>query len=92
MSDIIERIKGLRYVHVPQASQLFEEAIAEIERLRITDEEREAIQWAVRQADRMEMYLERQIEPDKENPHITAGIAAHAARRKVLEEMLSRRV
>jgi hypothetical protein len=34
MSDIIERIKGLRYVHVPQASQLFEEAIAEIERLR----------------------------------------------------------
>lgn len=34
MSDIIERIKGLRYVHVPQASQLFEEAVAEIERLR----------------------------------------------------------
>ena len=34
MSDIIERIKGLRYVHVPQASQLFEEAIAEIKRLR----------------------------------------------------------
>jgi len=34
MSDIIKRIKGLRYVHVPQASQLFEEAIAEIERLR----------------------------------------------------------
>ena len=42
MSDIIERIKGLRYVHVPQASQLFEEAIAEIERLR----KREALwQW-----------------------------------------------
>ena len=35
MSDIIERIKGLRYVHVPQASQLFEEAVAEIERLRL---------------------------------------------------------
>ena len=34
MEDIIERIKGLRYVHVPQASQLFEDAIAEIERLR----------------------------------------------------------
>lgn len=34
MSDIIDRIKGLRYIHVPQASQLFEEAIAEIERLR----------------------------------------------------------
>lgn len=43
MEDIVERIKGLRYVHVPQASQLFEEAIAEIERLRITDEEREAV-------------------------------------------------
>ena len=35
MSDIIERIKGLRYVHVPQASQLFEEAVVEIERLRL---------------------------------------------------------
>ena len=46
MEDIIERIKGLRYVHVPQASQLFEEAIAEIERLRITAEEREAIRSA----------------------------------------------
>lgn len=34
MSDLIDRIKSLRYVHVPQASQLFEEAIAEIERLR----------------------------------------------------------
>ena len=34
MSDIIDRIKGLRYIHVPQASQLFEEAVAEIERLR----------------------------------------------------------
>ena len=46
MEDIVERIRGLRYVHVPQASQLFEEAIAEIERLRITDEEREAIRSA----------------------------------------------
>lgn len=34
MSDIVERIKALRYVHVPQASQLFEEAIVEIARLR----------------------------------------------------------
>ena len=47
MSDIIERIKGLRYVHVPQASQLFEEAIAEIERLRLTADERQAIRWIV---------------------------------------------
>lgn len=34
MSDIVERIRSLRYVHVPQASQLFEEACEEIERLR----------------------------------------------------------
>ena len=32
--DIVERIRSLRYVHVPQASQLFEEACDEIERLR----------------------------------------------------------
>lgn len=34
MTDIVERIKTLRYVHVPQASQLFEEAIVEIVSLR----------------------------------------------------------
>ena len=34
MSDVVERIRGLRYVHVPVASQLFEEACQEIERLR----------------------------------------------------------
>ena len=53
MSDIVERIRALRYVHVPVASQLFEEAVAEIERLRrqvfsqknftLTDAEREAV-------------------------------------------------
>lgn len=32
--DIVERIRSLRYVHVPQASQLFEEACQEIEALR----------------------------------------------------------
>ena len=52
--DIVERIRSLRYVHVPQASQLFEEACQEIERLRsgaveeretvrLTDAEREAV-------------------------------------------------
>ena len=46
MSDIVERIRSLRYVHVPVASQLFEEACAEIQRLRLTDEEREAIERA----------------------------------------------
>jgi hypothetical protein len=32
--DIVERIRSLRYVHVPVASQLMAEAAAEIERLR----------------------------------------------------------
>lgn len=35
MSDIVERIRSLRYVHVPVASQLLEEAANEIERLRL---------------------------------------------------------
>ena len=33
-SDIVERIRNLRYVHVPAASGLMAEAAAEIERLR----------------------------------------------------------
>lgn len=32
--DIVERLRSLGYVHVPVASQLFEEACGEIERLR----------------------------------------------------------
>lgn len=53
MTDIIERIRNLRYVHVPGASHLFEEATQEIERLRseiahlrMTDAERQAIKEA----------------------------------------------
>lgn len=46
MSDIVERIRSLRYVHVPVASQLFEEAASEIERLRLTGAEREAVEYA----------------------------------------------
>ena len=34
MTDIVERIRSLRYVHVPAASGLMAEAAAEIERLR----------------------------------------------------------
>jgi hypothetical protein len=34
MTDILERIRSLRYVHVPVASGLMEEAAAEIEQLR----------------------------------------------------------
>ncbi len=51
MNDIVERIRSLGYVHVPVASQLFEEAASEIERLRqvveqknLTDAEREAVE------------------------------------------------
>lgn len=45
MTDIVDRIRSLHYVHVPVASQLFEEAACEIERLRLTDAEREAVAW-----------------------------------------------
>lgn len=48
--DIVERIRSIRYVHVPVASQLFDEACEEIERLqwqlaglRLTDAERSAV-------------------------------------------------
>jgi NTP pyrophosphatase (non-canonical NTP hydrolase) len=37
MKDIVERIRGLRFVHVPIASDLMEEAVVEIERLRWAD-------------------------------------------------------
>ena len=45
MTDIVERLRGLRFVHVPVASQLMAEAAAEIERLRLADEERKAVEW-----------------------------------------------
>ena len=54
MNDIVERIRSLRYVHVPVASQLFEEACAEIQRLRLTDEERQAVEWAAAAASNCE--------------------------------------
>jgi hypothetical protein len=50
MTDIVERLRGLRFVHVPVASQLMEEAAREIERLRLTAAEREAIEWAMEEA------------------------------------------
>jgi hypothetical protein len=34
MTDIVERLRGLRFVHVPVASELMAEAAEEIERLR----------------------------------------------------------
>ena len=51
MSDIVERLRSLRHIHVPQLS---DEAAAEIERVRqvaaqknltLTDAEREAVEW-----------------------------------------------
>ena len=47
MSDIVERIRSLRFIHVPYASQLFEEAADEIQRLRLTQDERQAIESAI---------------------------------------------
>lgn len=47
MSDIVERIRSLRFIHVPYASQLFEEAADEIQRLRLTQDERQAIEGAI---------------------------------------------
>jgi hypothetical protein len=55
MSDIVERIRKLRFVHIPGTSDLMEQACQEIERLRngavtgretvrLTDAEREAIE------------------------------------------------
>jgi hypothetical protein len=43
MNDIVERIRKLRFVHIPGTSDLMAEAADEIERLRLTDEERAAI-------------------------------------------------
>lgn len=47
MSDIVERLRGLRFVHIPGTSDLMEEAAAEIERLRLTRGERRALEFAV---------------------------------------------
>lgn len=46
MTDVVERIRKLRFVHIPGTSDLMEEACQEIERLRLTDAEREAIAFA----------------------------------------------
>ena len=45
MSDIVERIRKLRFVHIPGTSDLMEEACQEIERLRLTKAERESVEW-----------------------------------------------
>jgi hypothetical protein len=66
MTDIVERIRSLRYVHVPVASQLMDEAAAEIERLRLTDDERAAIEFAICSLGRDHYLNERHAERLKE--------------------------
>lgn len=55
--DIVDRIRSLRYVHVPVASQLFEEAANEIERLRLTQRERDAIEGVIAEEYRRGAYF-----------------------------------
>jgi len=50
MSDIVERLRNWRTVHLAWLHLLMEEAADEIERLRLTDEERETLEWAAQMA------------------------------------------
>ena len=43
--DIVSRLRHWRGLHLAHGGMLFEEAAAEIDRLRLTDEEREAIEF-----------------------------------------------
>ena len=43
--DIVSRLRNWRGLHLAHGGDLFEEAADEIESLRLTDEEREAIEW-----------------------------------------------
>jgi hypothetical protein len=43
MSDIVERLRNWRIVHLARLHLLMDEAADEIERLRLTDDEREAV-------------------------------------------------
>jgi hypothetical protein len=45
MSDIVHRLRDWRNLHLALGGKLFEAAADEIERLRLTDAEREAIEW-----------------------------------------------
>jgi len=44
MSDIVERLRNWRTVHLTQLRYVMESAADEIERLRLTDAEREAVE------------------------------------------------
>jgi len=47
-ADIVVRLRNWRGRHLAHCGELFEQAADEIERLRITDAEREAVEWALR--------------------------------------------
>jgi hypothetical protein len=47
MNDIVERLRNWRTVHLARLHLLMEEAADEMERLRLTDEEREAVAGAI---------------------------------------------
>jgi len=46
VSDIVERLRNWRNVHLTQLRYVMESAADEIERLRLTDAELDAIRWA----------------------------------------------
>ncbi len=45
--DIVARLRDWRSLHLTRLGGLFDEAADEIERLRLTDAERKAVEWAV---------------------------------------------
>lgn len=47
MNDLVARLRDWRSLHLTRLGELFEEAATEIEELRLTDEEREAIEWCI---------------------------------------------
>jgi hypothetical protein len=54
MDDITTRLRRWTHdAHAAPASDLMDEAAAEIERLRLTDAEREAIEFAIRKSTRL---------------------------------------
>lgn len=45
IADIVERLRGWRTLHLTRLGELFDQAADEIERLRLTDAEREAVRF-----------------------------------------------
>lgn len=51
-ADILVRLRNWRGLHLSRSGELFEAAADEIERLRLADEERAALEFAIRRLDR----------------------------------------